>query len=117
MTQHLSGCPDTSHIYTSIGRVTVIAELDDILNGALCFTGKHMNPERICNLSKNFSTAQTYIAVLQQRTKWIQYLHIHETRFHISDQDMTSLFHWANTFRPSEQQIHAFHRLFAPKLT
>jgi PIF1-like helicase len=107
-------CPGLT--YTSIGRVTEIAELDDILNGALYFTGEHMNPERICNLSKKFSTAQTYIAV-QQRTKWMQYLHSHETRFHISDQDMTSLFHWANTFRPSEQQIHAFHRLFAPELT
>jgi hypothetical protein len=91
---------------------STLGDPDDIMTSALYFNGP-LTPDRLINITARMDNKGLYKKVLL-RHQWVKHIEKNRLTLNFPSLETTTLFNWANSFRPSQEQIHQFHSIFAP---
>lgn len=97
--------------YTAFGRATQLGTPDDIMSSALFFDGPHVNPGRLMNITTRADNKGYYKKVML-RQKWVNHLKSNTIQLSYHQQQSTSLFEWSESWKPTNDQIRQFHKIF-----
>jgi hypothetical protein len=96
--------------YTALSRATTLGDPDDIMTSALYFDGT-LTPDRLTNITTRMDNKGLYKKVLL-RHQWVKHIEKNRLTLDFPSLETTTLFNWANSFRPSQEQIQKFHSIF-----
>jgi hypothetical protein len=82
-------------LYTIEGRASTLGNPENKMSSALYFTGEHMKPDRILNITKGANGKLFRKVFLHNR--WVEFLNQHLRSSGLSSEGKQSLFIWADS--------------------
>jgi hypothetical protein len=82
---------------------------------ALCFDGDFISPDRFIDIATSTHTTNKPYSLVHLRNKWVVELFLKNNTIKSglsSSQQQQDIFHWADTFSPTNDDLQQFFHLF-----